>query len=125
MPQKIFTREMYRKMIESSLLLKRLEDSDSEWIYDEFSFQSRGFQYYEWAKKNSKSNITCSFEQTSFSFVVALSSTRFYGIIEVNETINSKKFIYYWANLTREINNSNNQNVWKFIFIADNAAIHK
>ena len=33
LPKKMFTKEMFRKMIESSLLLKRLEASDSEWIY--------------------------------------------------------------------------------------------
>ena len=33
LPKKMFTKEMFRKMIESSLLLKRLEASDPEWIY--------------------------------------------------------------------------------------------
>ena len=33
LPKKIFTKEMFRKMIESSLLLKRLEASNLRWIY--------------------------------------------------------------------------------------------
>ena len=92
---------------------------------DEFSFQPRVFQYDGWAKKNSKPTITCSLEQSIFSFVVALSNKRFYGVIGVKGTIDSKKFIHYLVNLVSEVNKRNKLGCSNFIFIADNAAIHK
>ena len=59
-PQIFLIEEMFRKLLESSLLLKNLEASNTEWIYiGEFSFQPRHFQYYDGcAKRNSKPTIT-------------------------------------------------------------------
>ena len=61
----------------------------------------------------------------SYSFIVALSVKRYYGILGSDGTINSKIFIHYLEKLVCNINDIKNQNNHKFIFIADNAAIHK
>ena len=55
--------------------------------------------------------ITCSLEQSSFSFIITLYSKRFYGIIGVNGTINSEMFIHYLVNLTSEINSLKNHDI--------------
>ena len=125
-PRKALKEEMIRKMIESSLLLKKLEYTAIEWIYiDEFLFQPRSFQYRGWVKKNSKPAFASSLEQSSFSFIVSLSSKRFYGVIAAEGTINSELFISYLKNLIDEINKNCNESRQDFILIADNASIHK
>ena len=94
-------------------------------IIDEFSFQLRGFQYHGWAKKNFKPTIICSLEQLRFSFVVALSSKRFFGVIGVKGKIDLKKKINYLGNLISVVNKRNKLCCSTFIFIADNVAIDK
>ena len=88
-------------------------------------FSPKVFNIINGQRKTRSQPLLCSLEQSSFSFIVTLSSKRFYGIFGVNGTINSEKFIYYLVNLTNEINSLKNYDIWKFIFIADNATIHK
>ena len=51
LPKKIFIKEIFRKMIESSLLLKRMETSDSEWIYWWIFISTQRFSIF-WMSKD-------------------------------------------------------------------------
>ena len=59
------------------------------------------------------------------SFFVALSSTRFYGILGTEGTGNSKKFIHFLSKVLNEKKKLSNQEANKFVLIMNNASIHK
>ena len=82
-------------------------------------------KFYGWAFKDLKPSVTLSFDNTSYSFIIAVSSTHFYGIMGWEGSTTAPLFIYFlskvwrWRRVDYDINNNR---CW---YILDNASIHK
>ena len=104
----------------------KLESLNYELIFiDEFSLSDRSFKFFGWSKRGKSGYINSVSNSFSMSFFVALSSTRFYGILGTEGTGNSKKFIHFLSKVLNERKKLSYQEANKFVLIMDNASIHK
>ena len=91
------------------------------WIF----MSDRSFKFFGWSKRGKSGYINSVSNSFSMSFFVALSSTRFYGILGTEGTGNSKKFIHFLSKVLNERKKLSYQEANKFVLIMDNASIHK
>ena len=86
-----FTNEMISSFFESAAIIMKLETEGIEVIYiDEFSLSSKKIGFHGWSKRGCKSYLKHFYQ--SFSFVVALSKERIYGIMGEDGTGSTETF---------------------------------
>ena len=121
-----FKKENITKMLQSAALLQTLRSSSTEVIYlDEFSFDTRKSKFYGWGPRNSKVFAKWFLEDQWFSFIVGLSSERYYGFLGTDQTINSDIFKTYIRALIKQIKDDSMDTNKSYLIVWDNAAIHK
>ena len=85
-PKVKFTHYKIRSYFESASLLWKLDQNQIEVIFiDEFSINTRSFQFYGWAKRGKKPYLKRTDSGFMMSFIVAVSKIRIYGIQERQE----------------------------------------
>ena len=107
-------------------LTLKLIDSGVELIWiDEFSLQSRNNSLYGWWRKGYDRWVRSYPSSFSMSFVVAFSSSKFYGIIGTSDSFNSIMFGYFINELVRIIQNDMDRDLRDWMLVMDNSSIHK
>ena len=120
------TIEHKKGYLESVLLHNRLILSKYEMIYiGEFSLSYRNNIHRGWAFKNQRPNIIANIEGFSMYFIIAASDIHFYGIIGNEGSNNQHTFIHFLWNVLKARSDDFKINSSKFLFIIDNASIHK
>ena len=91
-------------MLQSATLLQILRSNSTEVIYlVEFSFDTCKSKFYCWGSRISKVFAKWFLEDQWFSFIVGLSSDKYYGVLETDQTINSDICKTYIRALIKQI----------------------
>ena len=119
---KSLNEEHFRKMIGSAQVLQRLEKMEVEVVYvDEFSFDPRKTRLSGWGPVGKKNFIRSAWDFSPMSFILGLSGSHYYGIMERATSIDSKFFMVYLSSLLEQFKNSENLNNMKLVIVSDNA----
>ena len=104
-PKVKFTHDKIRSYFESASLLWNLDQNKIEVIFiDEFSINTRSFQFYGWAKRGKKPYLKRTDSGFMMSFIVAVSKIRIYGIQGTTGTSTSDTIIEFVKELWTERN---------------------
>ena len=92
---------------------------------DEFSLSDRSFKFFGWSKRGNSKFINTMPDTFWMSFYIAFSKNRFYGIMGVEGTGNSEKFIHFLAKVLEERSRLDSDETKRLVIVLDNASIHK
>ena len=99
--------------------MKYLESNHKELLFiDEFIYSSHSNKQYGWCKKSENSIYNAPLDDFRMSFMIWFSKLRIYGVIGTNETFDSNMFLQFLIQMKENLHSN-------WVFIADNASIHK
>ena len=99
--------------------MKYLESNHKELLFiDEFIYSSHSNKQYGWCKKSENSIYYAPLDDFRMSFMIWFSKFRIYGVIGTNETFDSNMFLQFLIQMKENLHSN-------WVFIADNASIHK
>ena len=104
----------------------KLSNSEIEIIcIDEFKLQSRSSNMYGWWRKEVDRWITNYASSFSMSFIIAYSSSKFYGKVGTSDTFNILMFGYFLNQLMQILNENSKSSSENRVLVMGNAVIHK
>ena len=92
---------------------------------DEFSLSDRSLKFFGWSEKGKSGYVNSILDSFSMSFFVAFSADRFYGIMGVEGTGNSQKFIHFLSKVLKERMKLSLEEERNLVIVLDNSSIHK
>ena len=120
-----FQRVNIIKYIDSAWIIQSLKNTGWELIYfDGFGWDSRRSQFYGWSRKGHAGYVKMFNDKFDISFICAISNERFYGVMGVNGTTDSKSVIKFIEEVWEFRRNKEDLINKKFILVSDNASVN-